>query len=219
MNERTYTIVYMIVVCVIATALLTGAKLVFAERIQRNEEVRTQGALLAGLGILPENADAKTIQETFRKRVARDERDGMTLYYAYAPDARTVETVGFIFQGQGFWGTIRGLIAVKPDLKTVAGFEVIDQQETPGLGARITEPAYKAQFVGKEIGEKAEDGRYLDLVPAEVPDLGPHQIHAITGATRTSDSLKRMLNDDIGKFRELAEKTDLIATAPAPGGE
>jgi Na+-transporting NADH:ubiquinone oxidoreductase subunit C len=218
MNERTYTVFYMVLVCVIATALLTGAKLLFTERIQRNEEVRTQVALLRGLGIMPEKADAKAVQEAFRSRVARTEKDGMTLYYAYGPDGKQIETIGFIFQGQGFWGPIRGIIAVKPDLATVAGFEVIAQQETPGLGARVTEPAYKQQFVGKAIGEKTADGIYLDLVSADVEKLGPHQIHAITGATRTSDSLRKMLNEDIGAFRDLAAKTDLIAEAPAPGG-
>lgn len=218
MKERPYTVFYMMVVCVIATLMLTGSKLAFRNKIERNQEVRMQRAILSGLGILPESPTIASIQETYRNRVATDVRDGMTFYYAYDSEGNAVERIGFVFDGQAFWGRIRGLLAVEPDLTTVAGFEVIEQNETPGLGARIAEPAYKASFKGKKIGKEIADGQYLELVAADVEEPGPQQIQAITGATRTSDSLRQILNDSIETFRKIAETNDLIATAPKPGG-
>ena len=51
---------------------------------------------------------------------------------------------------EGYAGNIEIMVGVKPD-GTVNGIEILSQAETPGLGARITEPKFKDQFRGKNL--------------------------------------------------------------------
>ncbi len=99
------------------------------------------------------------------------------------------ELKGYILQtsGKGYSSTITSLVAVSPT-GTILGVEVLDQQETPGLGTRITEirsgekqPWFTAQFIGKKREELAlkKDGGHID---------------AITGATISSRAMTAMLD-------------------------
>ena len=50
--------------------------------------------------------------------------------------------------GQGFADRIDVLIGVNADVSTITGMYVLDQKETPGLGALITEEPFREQFRG-----------------------------------------------------------------------
>jgi len=68
---------------------------------------------------------------------------------------------------QGYGGTIRILVGIAPD-NTVQGLEILQQMETPGLGAKITEPSFTDQFKGKIIGttkwKVKKDGGDIDAI-------------------------------------------------------
>lgn len=51
---------------------------------------------------------------------------------------------------QGYSGTIRILAGILPD-NNIKGLEIIEHAETPGLGAKISENAFKDQFQGKAV--------------------------------------------------------------------
>ena len=76
-------------------------------------------------------------------------------------------------------------MGVSSDLAQITGLVFTDQSETPGLGGRIDELAYREQFRGLKIspGTKLAYG-----------NQGGSQIDAITGATLTSNSVMRILN-------------------------
>lgn len=74
-------------------------------------------------------------------------------------DGHYVVTVGgeevgyaFIAEGKGFESVIRTLVGMKKD-GTVERIQVISQRETPGLGTRIAEPEFTAQFAGHQLQE------------------------------------------------------------------
>ncbi|MBD3237377.1 MAG: hypothetical protein GF330_11775, partial [Candidatus Eisenbacteria bacterium] len=48
--------------------------------------------------------------------------------------------------GQGFWAPIEGWLALQPDLTETQGIVFLKHSETPGLGGRITEDAFRDQF-------------------------------------------------------------------------
>jgi electron transport complex protein RnfG len=50
----------------------------------------------------------------------------------------------------GYGGPVRVLVGVNSN-GTVQAVEILEQRETKGLGARIAEPAFRAQFSGKDI--------------------------------------------------------------------
>jgi len=82
---------------------------------------------------------------------------------------------------------------LKPDLETIVGLEVLDHQETPGLGARITEDEFLQQFNGKVVRPEL-------LVVKEAGD-DKNKVDAITGATRTSNAVQGIINDHVSKVR------------------
>ncbi|BAS29245.1 FMN-binding protein [Limnochorda pilosa] len=74
----------------------------------------------------------------------------------------------------GFDGPIRVLVAVDPQAGVVRGIRVVEQKETPGLGARVAEPEFAGQFAGKALDARFEVGTDID---------------GITGATISSKAV------------------------------
>lgn len=105
---------------------------------------------------------------------------------------------------QGYASRIRAMLALEPDLRTVAALSITEQGETPGLGARIEEPAWQAQWAGKQVAD--ETGQIvLDVVRGRAE--GPYQVDGISGATRTSNAIGNMIRfwmgpDGYGPFLE-----------------
>ena len=97
--------------------------------------------------------------------------------------------------GAGYSSTIRAMLALEPDLTTVAALTIIEQADTPGLGARITEPAWLAQWPGTSV--IGEDGSPQIQVVQDGAD-GPFEVDGITGATRTSNGIQFMLQFWLG---------------------
>ena len=89
-------------------------------------------------------------------------------------------------QGNGLWGPIWGYIAIAADGKTVVGVSFNHKSETPGLGGEITTEKFQGQFAGKEI---MDNGRLL-----------PVEFDAITGATKTSNGVKEMIDRTLEKY-------------------
>lgn len=97
--------------------------------------------------------------------------------------------------GAGYNGTINAVMALQGDLATVAGFAIIGHQETPGLGARIEEPAWLAQFVGRQTRD--ERGQ-LRFAVARGSAGNVHEVDGITGATRTTNGISQMVRFWLG---------------------
>jgi len=117
--------------------------------------------------------------------VSTDEASDFPYYVGYA-HADTTEPVGYVFLafGKGYSSTIEMVVGV--DLAgTVTGISIVGQQETPGLGAKITEVRYgesgawfQRQFKGKTVSQLLVD-----------KDGG--EIDSITGATISSRAVTR----------------------------
>ena len=92
--------------------------------------------------------------------------------------------------GTGYQSTIRAMLALEADLNTIAALTILEQGETPGLGSRIEDPAWLAQWPGKEIA--GEDGQIeISVIRGEAS--GPHEVDGLTGATQTSSGVGNML--------------------------
>ena len=95
-------------------------------------------------------------------------------------------------QGKGLWGPISGYIAIAPDGKTIVGANFDHKSETPGLGGEITTEKFQSQFKGKQI---ASDGYYI-----------PVEFDAITGATKTSNGVKEMIDNTLNIYTPILKK-------------
>ena len=94
--------------------------------------------------------------------------------------------------GNGLWGPIWGYLAISADGRTIIGATFDHKSETPGLGGEITTPKFKNQFSGKPF---INDGQ---MVPVEVD--------AISGATKTSNGVKDMIDNTMQMYLPYFEK-------------
>ncbi len=111
-----------------------------------------------------------------------DDEEEIIYYEAYDEEGKQ-RGYGFIFTGQGMWGEIRYAAGIDQEYK-LTGMTVLDQSETPGLGARIEEPWFKEQFQGL----KAEE--------IELKKFGG-KIDTITGATTTSKAVVDAMKNEM----------------------
>jgi len=111
------------------------------------------------------------------------------------------KTLGYVAEASqfGFKSHIRFFVALSNQFE-VRGVEVISHEEDPGLGAEITRPAFKNQFVGKTAQELAL------LEVTKDPSAGPEKIHAVTGATISSRALTEGVQKGVAHLKQRLEK-------------
>lgn len=81
-------------------------------------------------------------------------------------------------------GMVKILVGVNED-KTIKGIEMLELNDTPGLGQRAEEPEFKGQFSGKS-------GESLTVIKSG--NAGDAEINAISGATITSRAVTNAVN-------------------------
>ncbi len=173
LKEALYTIIFMVVMTAICVG---GVSFVYQKskaQITLNEEMFLRKAVLQAADILPEKADAKKVSQVFDERVKKEKE-----YYM-------VNNGNYVFPvtGTGLWGKIDAVVGVKKDGKTLTGVSFTQNNETPGLGARITESWFCNQFKGKT-------GPMSFVAEATKSDKSD-QFDAITGATITTRAVQR----------------------------
>ncbi len=97
------------------------------------------------------------------------------------------------YEGNGFQGKIRLMFGIKNDLKELTGLEILEQAETPGLGAKIVEDDFRKQFLNLVTQP------LIEWVKGAKPEK-ENQIQTITGATISSKAVVAILNDGIKKL-------------------
>lgn len=102
----------------------------------------------------------------------------------------------FIAEGNGYQGIIKLIVGADSELTTLKGMEVLESQETPGLGAEIAVSPFKDQFNGLSIKHP------IEYVKNQKP-TEPYEIEAITGATISSRAVVNILNKKIAEMKKV----------------
>lgn len=110
-------------------------------------------------------------------------------------DGEAISLVLLPMAGQGYNGRIEAILALRGDMNTIAGLAVTRHFETPGLGGRIEEAAWQASWPGTETRDKAGTIRFT---VARGPASSIHEVDGITGATRTSNAMTRIVRFWLG---------------------
>jgi Na+-transporting NADH:ubiquinone oxidoreductase subunit C len=180
---RIYTVVFMLIVSAFFTLLLAGANELYLPKIQENELLAERIAILYVFDI-DQSGRAEEILMRFEQNVKQTTIFEIELYEYTSTEGEPI-AYAVPFTGPGLWGSISGYLGVSSELDHITGLVFTDQSETPGLGGRIDELTYREQFRGLQItaGTTLAYG-----------EQGGGQIDAITGATSTSNSVMRILN-------------------------
>lgn len=192
MNKQSlpYTVLFSFIVCFAFVFLLSLTHQATREQVQRNQELRQQRAVLRALTI--EYDTDQDVLERFAD-IEQVERDGLRLFRV-TQDGENV--YASLFSGSGLWGTINGAISVNEAVNRIVGIEIIDHNETPGLGGRIDEPEFKNQFRDKPL----VDGR-IQVVRDGDTEGRDGQVDAVTGATGTSRSMETIINRQLERLQ------------------
>ena len=115
--------------------------------------------------------------------------------YVKEDDAGKPELVVLPIQGYGLWGTIYGFLTLESDMNTIKGISFYEHKETPGLGARIEEPEWRAQWNG--IHSYDDNGDVATGV-TKAGNPKDNWVDGISGATLTSRGVSNMIQFWLG---------------------
>ena len=185
-KKRMYPVVFMLLVTVAFISVTTVIYTFTKDTIKLNERLRLKQAVLyaGGTGL---SSDPVEIEKAFDDRVEEIKDDsGRVRYYTIREEGTAdIESYVVIQTGAGLWGEITAGVGFDRDLDSFRGFEIIDQNETPGLGGRIDEAWFKEQFMGKRPP--------LSSVPEGDP-ASENQFQAITGASYSTEAIQNIVN-------------------------
>ncbi|WP_350588457.1 MULTISPECIES: Na(+)-translocating NADH-quinone reductase subunit C [unclassified Psychrobacter] len=116
--------------------------------------------------------------------------------YVKNDDAGKPEMVVLPIQGYGLWGTIYGFLTLESDMNTIKGISFYEHKETPGLGARIEEPKWRAMWSG--IHSYDENGDVATGV-TKAGNPKDNWVDGISGATLTSRGVSNMIQFWLGE--------------------
>ncbi|OLS02792.1 FMN-binding protein [Tissierella creatinophila] len=188
-----YPIIFMSLITAIYTFLLAFLDHSTAEQIEFLASADLQKKILYVFDIPVKSQDPEKIDKQFKEKITIKEIDGEKVYLL--GENEDVKAFAYPVRGAGLWGSIEAYIGISADYSKLVGIEFISHSETPGLGGRIDEDWYKNQFRGIEL--KKSKNEYIVYSPS--PNAN---VDAITGATLTSQSVRDIVNVNIGKILE-----------------
>ncbi len=103
-------------------------------------------------------------------------------------------------EGAGLWSTIRGFVALEPDLRTIRGVTFPEHAETPGLGGEIDEPRWREGWEGRLAF--GDDGRPRIQVVRGIagpPGESPYDVDGLSGATITGRAVTELVTFWLGE--------------------
>ncbi len=107
-------------------------------------------------------AENEALFEVFPELESSDDltpEEGLDLEGTTIIQVIEIDGKGYIYtaQFQGFQSQIKYMIGVDMN-GTITGYKTLEQGDTPGYGAKIAEPAFGSQFVGKDLSVVGEGG-------------------------------------------------------------
>ena len=118
--------------------------------------------------------------------------------YLLRDESGSVDKVILPIHGYGLWSTLYGFIALEANGNDIYGLQFYEHGETPGLGAEVDNPRWKAQWRGKKL--ITDDGQLAITVAKTTPPQGAdYHVDALSGATLTSDGVDSLVRFWMGE--------------------
>lgn len=189
MKQYVKMVIFILALGAISAGLLIGVDLLTASRIEKNKMFELYGSILDANNVEYNQTNFDEVfNSNFDVMVALDSAVNAKPAYQH----KETRNISFEFQGNGMWGPIRGVMTLKEDAVTIVAVRILEQEETPGLGARIVEEEFLDRFVDKQFPN-------LNIIKDRVP-TSDHEILGLTGATSTTGKLQGILNSEFMKF-------------------
>ncbi len=135
-----------------------------------------------------------TLIQTIRDQLDQEGYKAQSIEEIMRAEDQSGEMLGYAFTvvtSEGYGGDIRFSMGVQND-GTLNGISILSIGETAGLGMNADTPAFKDQFVGKQVEklQYTKNGATQD-----------DEINAISGATVTTNAMTNGINAGLCAFR------------------
>ena len=167
--------------------------------------------------IFDERADSRNIAKSSKPKndiAGINRRANHAVVYLVNNEQGQLNTLVLPIVGSGLWDLMYGFVGLAPDLNTVRSVVYSDLKETPGLGAEVLNPKWKALWPGKKMfDDKGDVAIKVIKGGAKADDI--NGVDALSGATLTSNGVENTLHFWLGnegygpfisKFRSVASK-------------
>lgn len=115
------------------------------------------------------------------------EKEGISFFIG-KDDQGEKKGIAFKAQGIGFDGPIDIMVGYNPKEGKLLGIDILSMTETPGLGSRVAEEAFKNQFLGKSV----EDSFTVK-----------EDVEIVTGATISSRGVAEGIKSTLNQVLEI----------------
>ena len=135
-----------------------------------------------------------TLTKTIRDQLDQEGYKAQSIEEVMRAEDQSGETLGYAFTvvtSEGYGGDIQFSMGVQND-GTLNGISILSIGETAGLGMNADTPAFKDQFVGKQV----EQLQYTKKGATQ-----DDEINAISGATVTTNAMTNGVNAGLCAFR------------------
>lgn len=135
-----------------------------------------------------------TLTKTIRDQLDQEGYKAQSIEEVMRAEDQSGDTLGYAFTvvtSEGYGGDIQFSMGVQND-GTLNGISILSIGETAGLGMNADTPAFKDQFVGKQVEklQYTKNGATQD-----------DEINAISGATVTTNAMTNGVNAGLCAFR------------------
>ena len=155
-------------ICFVSSGVLAVVNGVTEPRIQYEKEKEERLALKE---VMPDSGNFEEVL-----------KDGKLLYYKTYDAAGRLNGFAVKSEEKGYSSTIEVIAGLNLNLEII-NIKILSQNETPGLGTRITEPDFLGRFRGKDIDSLS-------------------RLDSITGATISSSAVINAVKNKILELKE-----------------
>ncbi|MBR4570236.1 MAG: FMN-binding protein [Candidatus Riflebacteria bacterium] len=169
---------FMLILSVICALFLGGTRMAIGERAELSD--KTIGSIY---DIIGEKVDQKIIYEQFAKDFKQLNKGRIKVWQKN----NNSSILAYEATGSGMWAEITLVFVVDSLKKEILGLRVTEQKETPGVGGKISEEDFYAQFNA-------------------MPCHNEIKVDAVTGATTSSKSVEKLLNKALSRQLSLEKE-------------
>ncbi|WP_020674503.1 RnfABCDGE type electron transport complex subunit G [Geopsychrobacter electrodiphilus] len=196
MKDTIRLILALTLIASIAALILSQVESVTREPIKEQRRIQMLKAISAVLPAYDNSPDTDSV--SLQNGVNKKGKPVLLTFYRGRKNGELTGTAFKVIATDGYSGNIEIMVGLNPQ-DSLNGIEILNHSETPGLGARIVEPAFKNQFKGKSL--KNADWRVKK-------DGG--QFDQITGATISPRAVVKAVKAGLEFYR--AHKAAVLAT-------
>ena len=121
--------------------------------------------------------------------------------YLVRGDNERIDLIILPVSGRGYQSTLHAWLVMDGDTRTLRALKFYQHGETPGVGARIEEAQWEAQWNDLRAFDDAGVLRIgVRSVGGGFSENAPYQVDGISGATRTMQGVDGMLRFWLGEF-------------------